>query len=53
MARQVYTKPACGYCGSLARRKFEPGAGKGSRLQHSKFRVCENGHQFISKRGQA
>ena len=48
-----YDKPVCRYCGALTRRKFAPGGGKGARLQHSKWRVCQEGHQAVHKRGQA
>lgn len=47
-----YERPECRYCGALTRRKFAAGDGKGSRLQHSKWRVCPNGHQGVYKRGQ-
>src|SRR5438132_1228995 len=54
MARVTkYEPPKCGYCQAMTRRKFEPGRGKGTRLQHPRWRVCENGHQIGAKRGRA
>jgi hypothetical protein len=43
----------CPACGALTRRLFEPGRGKGSRMQHPKFHKCENGHRILRKRGQS
>ena len=40
----------CGFCGAACRRKYEPGKGKGSRIQHPTEWVCENGHPFRRKR---
>jgi hypothetical protein len=48
-----YEKPACRACGALTRRKFAIGKGKNARIQHSKWRVCERGHQQYVKKGQA
>lgn len=52
-SRTKFDGRPCGACGAKTRPKFEPGRGKGTRLQHSKFWVCENGHQVVRKRGQA
>jgi hypothetical protein len=54
MARETkYDLPKCGVCGELTRPKFAPprGGSKNSRSQHSRWRVCERGHQLYRKRG--
>jgi len=47
-----YDGKRCGACGSRTRHMFEPGKGKGARLQHSRWWVCEKGHKIVFKRGQ-
>lgn len=42
----------CKTCGAPARRPFIIGKGKRSVRQRPKWRVCDNGHKFILKRGQ-
>jgi hypothetical protein len=48
-----YGLPKCGYCGAESRQKFTPPSSSGrknTRLQHTRFRVCRNGHGFVHKR---
>jgi hypothetical protein len=47
-----YTGSKCGYCGKRSRHMYEPGRGKGARMQHSRWWVCENGHKLVIKKGQ-
>lgn len=44
--------PKCGTCGALSRQKFPASSGgsKNTRTQHSRWRVCGNGHQLYVKR---
>lgn len=45
-----YKQGKCGYCGAPRRQKFKDGVGgKGSRRQHPKHLVCENGHQSMKE----
>lgn len=48
-----YDLPKCGTCATLTRPKFPlPGSSgkKNTRLQHTRWRVCENGHQIYRKK---
>jgi len=44
--------PKCGACGVLTRPMYlaGSGAGKNSRRQHPRWRVCGNGHKICVKR---
>lgn len=46
-----YKGPACSVCNTGTRPKFAPprGGTKNSRRQHSRWWVCEKGHQLVRK----
>jgi hypothetical protein len=43
---------ACGYCGAPTRQMFliGKGSGKSTRQQHTRWKVCRNGHKIYRKR---
>ena len=51
-SRAQFSTPRCGYCTSLTRPMFAPGRGKGKnpRTQHSRWRVCQDGHKLYTKK---
>lgn len=46
-----YNQGRCGACGTGLRRMFAlaGGGGKNSKTQHSRWKVCENGHKVYRK----
>lgn len=49
-----FNQGTCGYCGRACRKMFrDPNTGgkKNTKLQRTRWFVCENGHKIYRKRG--